>query len=178
MGTLQDGKVVFAPAEAPPATELRPEGWYPGQPAADSVTVADPAPEQPDRPAHDIGRPPKRMPARTKQLWLSIAPEVREDIWEREAAFDKAHARYDGLGQFAIGAEQAGVSLADWVKALVTANTGYQQWEAALRQDPLGAAIQAWQALGIPPEGIRQLLERVGAGHAATPASAASHVAR
>ena len=92
----------------------------------------------------DITRPPRRLPIRTKARWLALDPETREDIWERETAFDKAHARYDGLGQFAIKAEQSGTTLQ---KAMQQ----YNQMETAIRADPIRGVAQTLAAIGYDP---------------------------
>jgi len=122
-------------------------------------------PEEPEKAVQDetvkpdIARPPKRLPIRTKQRWLSIDPEVRADIWEREAAFDKAHARYDGLGQFAIKAEQSGTTLQ---KAMQT----YNQMEVAIRADPVRGVAQTLAAIGYDPNAFFQHVAQMvnGAG--------------
>ncbi|TPV98756.1 MAG: hypothetical protein USCAAHI_01788 [Beijerinckiaceae bacterium] len=78
------------------------------------------------------------MPARTKGVWQTLPPELREDIWAREIEFDTAFKRYDGLGPFAIEAAKNGTNL-------VSAFRSYVDLENRIRRDPLDAI----HALGI-----------------------------
>jgi len=117
---------------------------------AETDQPAKDKPEEPEKAVQDeaakpdIARPPRRLPIRTKARWLALDPETREDIWERETAFDKAHARYDGLGQFAIKAEQSGTTLQ---KAMQQ----YNQMETAIRADPIRGVAQTLAAIGYDP---------------------------
>ena len=117
---------------------------------AETDQPAKDKPEEPEKAVQDeaakpdIARPPRRLPIRTKARWLSLDPETRADIWEREQAFDKAHARYDGLGQFAIKAEQNGTTLQ---KAMQS----YNQMEQAIRADPIQGVAQTLAAIGYNP---------------------------
>src|SRR6266550_6895684 len=92
----------------------------------------------------DISRPPKRAGLGVKQQWLAIPEHAREAIWEREQTIDTALKRYDGLGQFAIKAEQNGTTLAQAMRS-------YNQMEQAIRADPVRGVAQTLQAIGYDP---------------------------
>lgn len=108
---------------------------------------------QPEEGKPDITRPPRRLPLRTRAAWSSLPEAAREDIILREQEFDKAFKRYDGLGQFAIKAEQNGTTLHQAVAS-------YHQMETLIRQDPIRGAIQVWQAAGHDPRAVLNDLAR------------------
>jgi hypothetical protein len=92
----------------------------------------------------DIGRPPKRLPIRLKNNWLSLAEPVREDIVAREAEVEKSFKRYEGLGNYAIEAEKNG-------RTIAAAVTDYAQVETKFRSDPIEAPMYVWARLGLDP---------------------------
>ncbi len=160
------------PAEAPPVEEGRDEH---DDGAAEGPVEAKAPEDKGDRPAEDeskgaekaipdesakpdITRPPKRLPVRTKTIWQTIAPELREDIILREQEFDKAFKRYDGLGQLAAQAERNGTTLSNAMRS-------YHAMETALRTDPIDGFTQTLRALQINPDVVyAEIYRRMSGG--------------
>lgn len=105
----------------------------------------------------DITRPPRRLPLRTKQKWLSLPDWAREDWIAREEDADQKFKRYDGLSQYALKAEQIGTTLQQ-------AMASYHQMETAMRQDPIRGAVQVWQRLGYNPDQVIGEILRLAGG--------------
>ncbi len=161
-----------APKDAAPAEEERAEH---DDGAAEEPTEAKAPEDEDNRPVEDqrkepekavsdesakpdITRPPKRLPVRTKTIWQTIAPELREDIVLREQEFDKAYKRYEGLGQFAAQAERNETTLANAMRS-------YHAMEMALRTDPIDGFTQTLRALRIDPEVVyAEIYRRMSGG--------------
>jgi hypothetical protein len=106
-------------------------------------------PEEPTKP--DISRPPKRLPIRTKGIWQTLPEPLREDIIAREAEFDKAFKRYDGLGLYAAEAEKNGTNLQ-------TAFKSYSALESLCRNDPVAGVESLAQMLNWNPQALAHAL--------------------
>jgi hypothetical protein len=104
------------------------------------VASTEEAPQEPNK--IDITRPPRRLAIRTKTIWQTLSPELREDIILREQEFDTAFKRYDGLGKYVMQAEASGTTLQAAVES-------YSKLETAIRKDPLEGVVQLWGAMGV-----------------------------
>src|SRR5881396_1042683 len=143
---------------APEGRERDEHGRYKAKaPALEADKASEDKPEEPkeavapEEGKPDISRPPRRLPLRMKHTWMSLPEQAREDIVAREQEFDKAFKRYDGLGQFAMKAEQNGTTLHQAVAS-------YHQMETLMRQNPIQGAMAVWQATGHNPQAVLQAI--------------------
>jgi hypothetical protein len=163
----QRGTPKEAPQEesVPPTPPSEPEPEGEPEPQEDSKEAKPEPSKQEEKPAEpeekdhklDISRPPRRLANRTKGVWQTLSPELREDIVAREAEFDNALKRYDGLGAFAVKAERNGTTLQAAIR-------DFDQMEQALRQDPIAGAMAVWNRMGYPVNQVIQEFLRRATG--------------